>query len=254
MSPAYGSLSATRGPGSGGIPAPATLQGAARPAAAPQGGPGPGPHARRPPRPGSYSRHAPPGGFQTLATTASPPSPPACPSNRRRPAPHWPGSAPPRADWPRSSGPAFALAATSILLVEAEGGRVADAEWSAASSSALVGFVQSVPHLSLEREGGFDAEREPLQSELEVGEWWRRGHVGGRAPHCWGPRRGASRELATRTRELEGSRPRRAEAGSDRVRNCSLFRSLELEGPGTLVEPRGGLVTWFLDRHVEVKP
>ncbi|XP_048672044.1 proline-rich proteoglycan 2-like [Marmota marmota marmota] len=159
----------------------------------PGGSQRPGSHERRPPRPGSYSRHAPPGGFQTL-TTASPPSPPACPSNRRWPAPHWPGPAPPRADWPRSSGPASALAATSILMVEAGGGRLSDVGWSAASSSALVGFVRSLPHLSLEREGGLDVEREPPQSELEVGEWRRRGHVGRRAPHCWGPRRGAIRE------------------------------------------------------------
>lgn len=100
--------------------------------------------------------------------TSSPPSPPACPSNRRWPAPHWPGSAPPLADWPRSPGPASALAAASILLVEAGGGRVADTGWSAAGSSALVGFVRSVPHFSLEREGGLDVEREPPQSELEV--------------------------------------------------------------------------------------
>nr|XP_040144043.1 proline-rich nuclear receptor coactivator 2 isoform X1 [Ictidomys tridecemlineatus] len=161
------SPSATRGLGSGARSPPAALREAAQAAAAPRGSQRPGSHARRPPRPGSYSRHAPPGGFQTL-TTASPPSPPACPSNRRRPAPHWTGPAPPRADWPRSSGPASALATTSILLVEAEGGRLSDVGWSAASSSALVGFVRSLPHLSLEREGGLDVEREPPQSELEV--------------------------------------------------------------------------------------
>nr|XP_054952512.1 proline-rich nuclear receptor coactivator 2 isoform X1 [Pan paniscus] len=32
-----------------------------------------------------------PGRFQTLCSPASAPSPPACPSNRRRPASHWPG-------------------------------------------------------------------------------------------------------------------------------------------------------------------
>lgn len=40
------------------------------------------------------------------------------------------------------------------------------------------------------RGGGLVAEQEPPpQSEVEVGEWRRRrsrGHVGGRAPHCWG--------------------------------------------------------------------
>lgn len=41
------------------------------------------------------------------------------------------------------------------------------------------------------RGGGFVAEQEPPlpRSEFEVGEWRRRrgrGHVGGRAPHCWG--------------------------------------------------------------------
>lgn len=90
------------------------------------------------------------------------------------------------------SGPASALVATSILLVEAEGGgRVGTLRWSAASSSVPVGFVLSVPRLSLEGEGGFDAEQDPPPppSELEVGEWRRRrgrGHIGGRTPHCWG--------------------------------------------------------------------
>lgn len=94
-------------------------------------------------------------------------------------------------------GPASALVATSILSVEAEGGgRVGTPRWSAASSSVPVGFVRSVPRLSLEGEGGFDAEQEPPPpppSELEVGEWRRRrgcGHIGGRAPHCWKEARG----------------------------------------------------------------
>lgn len=57
-------------------------------------------------------------------------------------------------------GPASALAATSILSVEAEeGGRVGTPSWSAANSSVLVGFVRSVPRLSWEGEGASSPNR-----------------------------------------------------------------------------------------------
>lgn len=57
-------------------------------------------------------------------------------------------------------GPASALVATSILSVEAEeGGRVGTPSWSATNSSVLVGFVRSVPRLSLEGEGAASPSR-----------------------------------------------------------------------------------------------
>lgn len=57
-------------------------------------------------------------------------------------------------------GPAFALAAASILLVEAEGGGwVESPRWLAAGKSVLVGFVRSAPRLSLEGEGASSPSR-----------------------------------------------------------------------------------------------
>lgn len=56
-------------------------------------------------------------------------------------------------------GPASALVATSILSVEAEGGGWVELPRWLAGSSVLVGFVRSVPRLSLEGEGASSPSR-----------------------------------------------------------------------------------------------